>query len=1200
VRLHIEALEDRTLFSSWTLLPTNVPNYPNVHFGPMIQLSDGTVMVQEGNTSSQWFKLTPDLFGNYVNGTWSQLASMQVARQYYGSNVLPSGKLLVVGGEYSSAGGDTNTGEIFDPTANSGHGSWSLITPFPQSNFGDDPTQMLDPTQTFPNRRILAGYLGGPQTYFYDPVANSWSFAANKLRGDSSDEETWTKLPDGSILSYDVWASVSQNTFLAERYIPSQNQWVDASNVDPHNPPGLLSSASSGYELGPAVLLPDQRVFFLGANGSTGNTAFYTPSTSTWTAGPPIPDGCTASDVPGALLPNGDVLLYAWNGTRDYFFEFNPTTNTYADRTPTNFSRPVASHCYMVVLPTGQILLSNDQNKQLDVYTPDGSPDNSWRPNVTDIYQQGNGVVSLVGTQLNGISQGALWGDDNEAFSNYPLVQLLGIPFLGNPYVRTSNWSSTGVAEEDTPESVLFQLGSRTDVLLHVIGDGIASPTVLNVEMSPSVDNVTLRRDPSNPADLEVLNNGAFFDDVPFSSFSSIIVTGAVNTSNDLTVDYSSGGFFSTPVTFDGGAGFIPSNTLTVTDAADSHTRSWTLGGFGDFGQGIIAYNTGLLTNPLVSYSGVQTVTLDSGSGGGDVDVRTTPSAVTTNVVAGGRTTVRIGFFGNSQFIGGPVNIENPPNYTTINIDDSADPSARTTTLGTYTPAGDTPWGYISGLTPADIHYEYEDTSSLTIRTGTASGNVIRVWEDGVPTNLISNATANVTIGDGLVGAQDILGTLSIENPPSYTTVWIDDTADPSARTTTLGTYTPAGDTPWGYISGLVPADIDYEYADTASLTINGSQASGNVIRVWEDGVPTNLNSNAPATINVGDGLVGVQSILGTLNINNPLSPTALNVDDSADHASHPNVVLSSGSLTGLAPAAINFGSASVASLTLTGGQGGNTFDLSAGTSATAVVTLTGGGGSNTLIGSNAGNSWEVTGADTGVLSGSAYPNPVAFNQVGNLAAGSGGDYFLFDDQATLSGSLAGGGSDTLDYTPYSTSVIVDLRTGFATGVGGLVSGIGTVLGGTGNGSLGAYNLLIGDYGVNVLQGGFGRRNLLVAGPSASTLIGGDQDDLLIGGWTVYDTQAGLGSWLQIASYWAGTDPFATRVSNLLSGIGVPPLDNTTPTVMGNNVADESGNNLIGTGELALLYTDGLDSVGPPPGPPPGFDPASVMILIIP
>ena len=54
----------------------------------------------------------------------------------------------MVGGEYSSAGSDTNTGELYDPVAN----SWSAITKsFPQNNFGDDPVEVLA------NGQVLAG-----------------------------------------------------------------------------------------------------------------------------------------------------------------------------------------------------------------------------------------------------------------------------------------------------------------------------------------------------------------------------------------------------------------------------------------------------------------------------------------------------------------------------------------------------------------------------------------------------------------------------------------------------------------------------------------------------------------------------------------------------------------------------------------------------------------------------------------------------------------------------------------------------------------------------------------------------------------------------------------------------------------------------------------------------------------------------------
>src|SRR5205807_5124873 len=132
------------------------------------------------------------------------------------------------------------------------------------------------------------------------------------------------------------------------------------------------------------------------------------------------------------------------------------------------------------------------------------------------------------------------------------------------------------------------------------------------------------------------------------------------------------------------------------------------------------------------------------------------------------------------------------------------------------------------------------------------------------------------------------------------------------------------------------------------------------------------------------------------------------------------------------------------------------------------------------------------------------------------------------------------GGSGSLDYSPYSSSVIVDLQTGTATGVGGSLSHIKNVTGGSGGGA-GVYNILVGNGG-NVLTGGNGRRNLLIAGSSASTLQGGDDDDILIGGTTAYDKD--IASVLAIMDYWSTTsDDYATRVSNLLTGNGMLPLD---------------------------------------------------------
>jgi hypothetical protein len=276
-----------------------------------------------------------------------------------------------------------------------------------------------------------------------------------------------------------------------------------------------------------------------------------------------------------------------------------------------------------------------------------------------------------------------------------------------------------------------------------------------------------------------------------------------------------------------------------------------------------------------------------------------------------------------------------------------------------------------------------------------------------------------------------------------------------------------------------------------------------------------------------------------------------------------------------------------VGSITINGGTGGNIFNVLATSAAT--VSIVGGGNGDTLVGSNAGNTFTLQGSNAGTLGGSAYASSVLFSQVGNLTAGSGGDTFYFADGATLTGNITGDGGDTLDYSEYSSSVVVDLQTGFSTGVGGTVSGIAVVFGGGSKtpAAGGAYNLLIGKGG-STLHGGFRRPNILVAGAGASTLTGNFlRDDLLIAGSTAYDTEEGLSTWRQIAAYWASSANFATRVANLTSGAGVPLLD--ASVVMGNG----GGNTLIGGGELALLYTDGQDTIG-------GFDPRSQQVVIAP
>jgi hypothetical protein len=274
------------------------------------------------------------------------------------------------------------------------------------------------------------------------------------------DEEGLTKLPDGTLLSYDVFNSVNTGVSTAQRYTPSTQTWADATGTTSFP---VLSSSADGYELGPQLLLQNGKVLVIGANN---NTALYTLSTGNWAAGPTLPTGMGADDAPGAELPNGQVIFAADHplfGTPSQIFDYNPSTNAITTLTlPTSLATRLNSEpSYidrMLVLPTGQVLFS-DATKELWIYTPPTGASSSVQPVVTGVANNGGGNFTLTGTQLNGQNAGAVYGDDAEMDSNFPTVRLrssTGTVF----YCRTTNWSTTGVQTGIAVETVNFAIPS--------------------------------------------------------------------------------------------------------------------------------------------------------------------------------------------------------------------------------------------------------------------------------------------------------------------------------------------------------------------------------------------------------------------------------------------------------------------------------------------------------------------------------------------------------------------------------------------------------------------------------------------------------------------------------------------------------------------------------------------------------------------
>jgi len=335
----------------------------------------------------------------------------------------------------------------------------------------------------------------------------------------------------------------------------------------------------------------------------------------------------------------------------------------------------------------------------------------------------------------------------------------------------------------------------------------------------------------------------------------------------------------------------------------------------------VVQVNNSPPSDTIVTGSPLPTFVLNTDSLVDTIDIENTSARVPIQVNTANQDTVNVGNAGSVQGILAPVTIDDPPSWNTINIDDSADPTAQTATLSTSTISG-LPWGYLAGLAPAGISFKYADTSSVYISTGTGA-DTVSVAGTGVLTAITGHGYDTVNVGNA-GSVQGIQGALSIINPPHFNTININDSDDPAVRTVTLSTFTHTPS--WGEVTGLAPAPISYKYEDTSSMNLT-TGTGANTVDVQSTGVPTSITDNGLATVNVGDA-GSLQGILGFLSINDPSSYNTININDSAD--TFKTAVLSTstsgwGNVTGLTPGPISYNYANTSSLHLTTNTWGDT-----------------------------------------------------------------------------------------------------------------------------------------------------------------------------------------------------------------------------------------------------------------------------------
>jgi hypothetical protein len=463
-----------SISGTWTGLAHAFPGtgFPDTS----LLLTDGTVMMHDGCTAN-WFRLTPDNTGSYVNGAWTKMGAMPSGYTplYFASQVLPDGHVMVNGGEYINCNAVwTNKGAIYDTATD----TWTNVTaPTGWTKIGDAQSVVRDD-----GHFMLANCCTAQEAIAtISGTSVTWT-ATGTGKGDANDEEGWTQLPDGTIFSVDANRSLGANNDV-EIYSEATGTWTTQTAQTP-----VECTDPGSHELGPAPLLPNGLVYQICA---TPHTAVYDPLTGKWTVGPDIPavDGqLDSADGPAAVLPDGNVLMQVSPGvfnTPSHFFE--ATVKNAKHVTLTQVSEPASAASQdsyegrLMLLPTGQVLWASDVG-DVQVYTPQGKPAKNAIPGITSspaTAKRGSTNNSVSGTVFNGLSYGGYYGDDVQQSTNYPLVRFTNVASGHVCYAKTHDYA-TGIST-GTTTSAQFDVPSSCEKgksQMVVVVNGIASRAV--------------------------------------------------------------------------------------------------------------------------------------------------------------------------------------------------------------------------------------------------------------------------------------------------------------------------------------------------------------------------------------------------------------------------------------------------------------------------------------------------------------------------------------------------------------------------------------------------------------------------------------------------------------------------------------------------------------------------------------------------
>lgn len=316
-------------------------------------------------------------------GSWAPTNPMHITRVQHTITLLPSGKVLVTGGN-SVGGGVSDTAEIYDPS----NGEWTYTSSMHEPRFGHVAVLLLD-------GRVLvaggasAGYAASSATAeIYDPATAQWTYTSNKMNTPRS--VPWATIFTSGPLAGQVLVAGGGSSAqgaggylkTAELYDPNSGTWTFTDNI---------YKEAEAFPNGGTLLPNGSYLIQGGLNGvhqynCPGTAAVFNPATKAWKGTKPR---ANSSQGGALLLPNGKVLVaggcfgfgpYIAVNTAQLY---DPSLNAWTETARMTANRFWAS---FTALLSGQVLVAGGQNggygfggcnSSAELYDP---PSGQWLP----------------------------------------------------------------------------------------------------------------------------------------------------------------------------------------------------------------------------------------------------------------------------------------------------------------------------------------------------------------------------------------------------------------------------------------------------------------------------------------------------------------------------------------------------------------------------------------------------------------------------------------------------------------------------------------------------------------------------------------------------------------------------------------------------------------------------------------------------